>query len=153
MGPLMKRLALTPGKTGASHDYEMARGRALSYRHVLHKAQQQLEQGVSDETSYKKVVAFYKDANEKAQADAVVHAAAQATPERLLEAAKSLALVEREALNHALSAGMISSGTCAELIADLNARLDELDSAAQESDEALQETLQRLYGGLAEAST
>ena len=148
MAPLMKRLGLTPGKAGASHEYEIAKGRALSYRHVLREAQQQLEQGVSDETSYHKVVAFYKDASEKAQADAVIHAATQATPERLLEAAKSLALVEREALNHALSAGMISSATCAELIANLNARLDELDTAAQDSDEALQETFQRLYGGV-----
>ncbi|MGB3209446.1 MAG: Na+/H+ antiporter [Desulforhopalus sp.] len=146
MAPLMKRLGLTPDRAGASHEYELSRGRALSYRQVVQVAEQQLKQGVSDETSYQRVIAFYREAAEKAQADAVIHAATQATPERLLEAAKSLAMIEREALNHVVGTGIISAATGAELLSELNTRQEELNAAAHESEDELQETFQRLYG-------
>ena len=152
MAPLMKRLGLTPGNASESREYEIARGRVLAYRQVLHIAEQQLEQGVPDETSYQRVIAFYRDATEKAQADVVKHATTKASPERLLEAAKSLAMVEREALNHVVAAGIISASTCSELLADLDARQDELNAAAHDSEDALQETFLRIYRGQAEAS-
>lgn len=149
MAPLMRRLGLTPGNASENHEYEIARGRLLSYRQVLQVAEQQLEQGVPDETSYNRVVAFYREATEKAQADVVKHATTQAKPERLLEAAKSLAMVEREALNHGVAAGIISAATCSELLADLDVRQEEINAAAEESEDTLQETLKRLYSGLA----
>ncbi len=152
MTSLMKRLALTPGNVSANADYEIARGRELSYRKVLQEGQNILVRGVPDETSYQQVIEYYRDASEKAQAEAAEHAAAQATPERLLEAAKSLAVIEREALNHSMSAGLISSKTCAELLSELNARMEELDNAAQESEEKLQETFKRIYSELAGTS-
>jgi CPA1 family monovalent cation:H+ antiporter len=152
MTPLMKRLGMQQGNVDADQEFDIARGRALSYRNVLREAQMQLVRGVADEASYKQVIAYYQDASEKAQADMAEHAAAQATPERLLEAAKSLALIERESLNQAVSSGLISSVTCAELLAGLDNRLDELDSAAQESEEELHQTFQRLYSGLADST-
>ncbi len=148
MAPLMQRLGLTSGDAGRNREYEIARGRVLSYRRVLQVAEHQLEIGVPDETSYRRVIAFYRDATEKAQADVVKHATTQARPERLLEAAKSLAMVEREALNHAMAAGIISAANCAELLADVDVRQEQLNAAADESEDTLQETFQRLYSGL-----
>jgi CPA1 family monovalent cation:H+ antiporter len=152
MSPLMKRLGLTLDNVNANHEYDIARGRELSYRKVLQEAQNQLFQGVSDEKSYKKVVEYYRNASEKAQVETAKYAAAQATPERLFEAAKSLAVIEREALDYSMSAGLISSSTCAKLISDLNARVEALDSAAEESDEKLEETFKKLYSELTETS-
>ncbi len=145
MAPLMKRLGLTPGDATQNHEYEIARGRVLAYRRVLQVAEQQLDLGVPDETSYRRVIAFYRDATEKAQADVIKHATTQARPERLLEAAKSLAIIEREALNHAVVAGIISAANGSELLADVDVRQEELNAAAYESEETLQDTFQRLY--------
>jgi hypothetical protein len=47
---------------------------------------------------------------------------------------------------------MISASTCAELINDLNVRLDELDTAAQDSEEMMHETFQKLYSNLSESN-
>jgi monovalent cation:H+ antiporter, CPA1 family len=147
MAPLMKRLKLTPGNTSENHEYEIARGRLLSFRQVLQVAERQLKQGVPDETSYQRVIKFYRQAAEQAQADVVKHATTQARPERLLEAAKSLAMVEREALNHGVAAGIISAASCAELLSNLDARQEELNAAAHEDSDTLQETFRRLYSG------
>jgi hypothetical protein len=67
----------------------------------------------------------------------------------LLEAAKSLAMVEREALNHVLTTGIISASTCAELLTDLDARQEELQAAAYANEDNLLVSFQRLYDGLA----
>ena len=147
MAPLMKRLGLSSGNPEENREYEIARGRALSYRQVLQVAEQQLEQGVPDEASYQRVIAFYRRAAEKSQADVAKHATTQARPERLLEAAMSLAMVEREALNHILKAGIISAATFAELVTDLDVRQEALHAAAHESEDTLQETFRRLYSG------
>jgi len=144
MAPLMKRLGLTTGNAGESREYELARGRVLAYRRVLQVAKQRLEQGVPDETSYMRVMTFYRDRAEQAQTDVEQQASSQARPERLLEAAKSLAMVEREALNQVVAAGIISADACAELLADLDVRQEELNTAAHESDGALQKIFRQL---------
>ena len=147
MAPLMRRLGLTPNNVSYSREYEIARGRLLSYRQVLKVAEQQLRLGIPDETSYRQVVAFYRDATEKAQADVEKHTTTQASPERLLEAAKSLAVVEKEALNHVVTAGIVSAETGATLLADLNARQEELHAATHEDEGTLREICRRLYRG------
>ena len=147
MAPLMRRLNLTPGNTDENRKYELARGRLLSFRQVLREAERQLRQGVPDETSYQKIIEFYREAAEKAQADVVKHTTTKARPKRLLEAAKSLAMVEREALNHGITTGIISPAGGAELLANLDARQEELNTAADENGD-LQETFRKLYSGL-----
>jgi CPA1 family monovalent cation:H+ antiporter len=150
MGPLMKRLGLTHGKTETNREYEIARGRSLSYRQVINETKKLLDRGVPYDSSYRQVLKYYNDAREKAQADIIKHGTAQASPDRLLEAVKSLALIERESLSHALSKETISAATCAELMNNINVRLDELETAAEESEEAMLEVFERLYGNLAE---
>ena len=150
MGPLMKRLGLTHGKTETNREYEIARGRSLSYRQVINETKKLLDRGVPYDSSYRQVLKYYNDAREKAQADIIKHGTAQASPDRLLETVKSLALIERESLSHALSNETISAATCAELINNINIRLDEIETAAEESEEAMLEVFERLYGDLAE---
>lgn len=151
MAPLMKRMGLTQEDTERNQEYEIARGRAISYRHVINETKKLLDRGVPYDSSYRQVLKYYNDAREKAQADVIKHGTAQASPERLLETAKSLALIERESLSHALSTEMISAATCAELVNNINARIDELETAAEESEEAMLVVFERLYGELAES--
>ncbi len=151
MGPLMKRLGLTHGKTETNREYEIARGRSLSYRQVINETKKLLDRGVPYDSSYRQVLKYYNDAREKAQADIIKHGTAQASPDRLLEAVKSLALIERESLSHALSNETISAVTCADLMNNISVRLDELETAAEEGEEAMLEVFERLYGNLAES--
>lgn len=151
MGPLMKRLGLTHEKTETNREYEIARGRSLSYRQVINETKKLLDRGVPYDSSYRQVLRYYNDAREKAQADVIKHGTAQASPERLLETVRSLALIERESLSHALSNETISAATCAELMNNINVRLDELETASEESEEAMLEVFERLYGNLAES--
>ena len=151
MGPLMKRLGLSHGKTETNREYEIARGRSLSYRQVINETKKLLDRGVPYDSSYRQVLKYYNDAREKAQADVIKHGTTQASPERLLETVRSLALIERESLSHALSNETISAATCAELMNNINVRLDELETAGEESEEAMLEVFERLYGNLAES--
>ncbi len=151
MGPLMKRLGLTHGKIETNREYEIARGRSLSYRQVINETKKLLDRGVPYDRSYRQVLKYYNDAREKAQADIIKHGTTQASPDRLLETVKSLALIERESLSHALSNETISAATCAELMNNINVRLDELETAAEESEDAMLEVFERLYGNLAES--
>ncbi len=149
MGPLMKRLGLTQGKSETNREYEIARGRSLSYRQVINETKKLLDRGVPYDSSYRQVLKYYKEAREKTQADIIKHGTTQASPDRLLETVKSLALIERESLSHALSKETISADTCAELMNNINIRLDEIEIAAEESEEAMLEVFERLYGNLA----
>jgi CPA1 family monovalent cation:H+ antiporter len=144
MAPLMRRLGLTPS-VREDRDYEVARGRALASRQVLLEAEQELARGVPDEGSYRQILEFYREQRDWAQADLLEHASRRATPERLLEAARSLALIEREALNHGVAAGVVSEAACAELLAALDTRLSDLDEAAHQGGSALERALSRLY--------
>ncbi len=152
MAPFMKRLRLTQENPDTNHEYEIARGRSLSYRHVIHETQKLIDQGVPDEATYRQVLKYYNDAKEKAQSDIVKYTEIKAQPDRLLETAKSLAVLEREAISQALSTEMISTKTGAELINELNVRLDKLESAAQDSEEMMQEAFQKLYCNLSEST-
>jgi CPA1 family monovalent cation:H+ antiporter len=150
MAPFMKRLQLTQESTDTNHEYEIARGRSLSYRQVIYETKNLIDRGVPDEASYRQVLQYYDEAREKALSDIAKYAATKAHPERLHEAAKSMAVIEREAISHALATEMISAGTCADLLNDLNVRLDELETAAQDSEEKMHETFQRLYSNLSD---
>jgi len=151
MGPLMKRLGLTHENSETNREYEIARGRSLSYRKVINETKKLLDRGVPYDSSYRQVLNYYNDARERAQVDVIKHGMAQDSPDRLLETVKAMALVEREALSHALSTESISATTCAELMNNINVRLDELETAAEESEEAMLEVFERLYGNLAES--
>lgn len=149
MGPLMKRLGLTNRNTETNREYEIAKGRSLSYRQVINETQKMLDRGGPNDSNYRQVLKFYTDAREKTLADVIKHGTAQASPDRLLETVKSLALIERESLSHALATEAISAATCAELMNNINVRLDEIETAAEGSEEALLEVFERLYGNLA----
>ena len=150
MGPMMKRLGLTQGKTETNREYEIARGRSLSYRQVINETTKLLDRGVPNDSSYRQVLRYYKDAREKAQADVIKYGTAQVSAERLLETARSMAQIERESLSHALSTEMISATICADLMNNINERLDELETAAEEGEEVMLEVFERLYAHLTE---
>lgn len=145
MSPLMKKLGMTSTAGSSNREYELARARSLSYREVIHEAQKKIDRGIPNETSYRKIVDYYSLAREKALTEITEYGETLATPKQLLDAARSLAMTEREALSHALSTEMISAATCAELLNTVDERMDELESAAQEGGEKLQEALDRLY--------
>ena len=149
MAPLMRRLGVTSGDSAAAHrDYDMARGRALAYREVLREGEQQLARGMLDEAMYRRVMAYYQHAREQARRAALEHAAATPQPQQLLEAARALALIEREELENVVKAGLMAEDTCGELLAELDARLESLESAAREGERALQAALERMYPAL-----
>lgn len=152
MAPFMKRLRLTQEYPDTNREYEIARGRSLSYRHVIHETQKLIDRGVPDEATYRQILKYYNDARDKAQSDIVKYTEIKAQPDRLLETAKSLAVLEREAISQAISTEMISTKTGAELINELNVRLDKLESAAQDSEEMMQESFQKLYCNLSEST-
>jgi hypothetical protein len=56
-----------------------------------------------------------------------------------------LALIEREERENVVEAGLMAADTYGELLAELDSRLESLEAAASESDEALQAALARLY--------
>lgn len=146
MSPLMRRLGLSP--TDASPEdrqYEVARATAVAARRVLVAAGEQLERGVPDEASYREILSFYAARRETAQATLAKHSASRATPERLLEAARALAMMEREALNYSAATGLVSEAAAAELLASLDLRVSALNESAHDGGSTLQETLDRLY--------
>lgn len=145
MSPLMKMLGMTGEKTNVDHQYELARAKAIAYREVMHEAQLAIDRGIPNETSYRHILGIYRDAREQALEEIAAHGETLTTPEHLLEAATSLAMIERESLSHALASEMISSATCAELLNDINVRMDELETAAQEGEEQLKEKFERFY--------
>jgi len=149
MGPLMKRLGLTHRRTDRNREYEFATGRSLSYREVINETKKLLDRGIPYDSNYRHVLKYYTDAMEKTQADIIKHGTAQASADSLLETVKSLALIERESLSHALSKEMISAETCAELMNNISIRLDQLETASEESEEAMLEVFEKLYGNLA----
>lgn len=151
MAPLMKRLGLSQKNVETNKEYELARGRSLSYLQVINETKQLLDRGVPYDTSYREVLKYYNTAREKAQADIIKYGTTQASPDRLLETVRSLARIERESLSHALSRETISSATCAELMNSISIRLDEIETAAEESEEAMMKVFERVYGNLAES--
>lgn len=146
MAPLMRRLGVggTHG-IAAGREYELARGRAIAYRRVLTEAERLHDQHLLDEATHARFRSFYEHAREAARAHASELAGQTAQPERLLEGARSLAIIEREAIEHATHAGVITEATGSELLRDIDRRLDSLDQAAHESEAALLESLDSLY--------
>jgi hypothetical protein len=65
----------------------------------------------------------------------------------LLEAAKALADVEREAVRHAASAGVISTEVGSELLVEIDDRVHDLAEAAHDSESELIAAFDRVFGG------
>lgn len=145
MAPLMRRLGVISRGVTVSREYELARGRAVAFRRVLNEADRQLEQGLLDEASHRLLAGYYRNARDRAKQQATELAGASAAPELLLEAARAMATIEREAIGKAVISGVISEEAGAEMLSGLDARVDELGQAAHESEEELMRTFQRLY--------
>ena len=145
MSPLMKKLGLASSPADTNRQYELARARSLTYREVMHEAQKKIDRGIPNEISYRKILHYYSQAREEALREIKEYGETLAMPKQLLDAARTLAMTEREALSHALSTEMISAATCAELLNDIDERMDRLESAAQEGEEQLQQVIEELY--------
>jgi len=152
MGPLMRKLGVQGGKGLAmTQEYELARGRALAYRQVVNEADRLKEEGLIDAATYDRLRGWYAEHHEHAQQKARDLAGDTARPEWLLEGAKTLATIEKEALDHAVRAGVISENAGAEMLDQLDRRLDGLDRASHESEKALLEAFADLYRSPSEA--
>lgn len=145
MGPLVRRLGVVSSGVAVSREYEKARGSVIAYRRVLLEADRQLEQGAMDEAAHEQLVAFYTQARDRARAKATELAGATAAPELLLEAAMSLAMVEREGVGQAVASGVISEAAGAELLAAISTRLDALAEAAHQGEADLAAVFNTLY--------
>ncbi len=145
MSPLMRYLGMTGEKTSTNHQYELARAKSIAFKEVIHEAQLAIDRGIPNETSYRQVLGFYNKARREALEEISAHGETITTPEHMLEAARVLAMIERESLSHAMHTELISAATCAELLNDINVRLDDLESAAQEGEEQLKEKFEQIY--------
>jgi CPA1 family monovalent cation:H+ antiporter len=146
MGPLMKKLGITAHEGLAiGRDYEVARGRAIAFRRVLNEAERLVEQGLLDEHTHRRVAGFYDRQRERSQQTARELAGKTSQPEALLEAARTFGVLEREAIEAAVHAGVVHEDAAAELSTDLDARLDALDRAAHDSEAALISTFEERY--------
>ncbi|MEZ4444338.1 MAG: sodium:proton antiporter [Polyangiaceae bacterium] len=146
MAPLMRRLGVTTARGMVmSRDYEKARGRATAFRRVLNEANHLLEQGLLDDVAHRHFSAYYDAQRQLAREQAQILAGDTAQPEQLLEAARTLGVIEREAIEAALHAGVISEGAAADLQSDLHRRLDSLDRAAHDGEEELLRALDSAY--------
>ena len=146
MAPLMKKLGLrhTSG-LATSRDYERARGRDLAFRQVLNEADRMLEQGLLDELTHGWLRGWYQQAGDRSRREARKLAGTSAEPERLLEGARTLATIEKEAIERAVRSGVISEGSGTELMTELDRRLDGLDRAAGEGEPELLAAMAQLY--------
>ena len=106
---------------------------------------EQLEHGFIDEPTHRALTRFYRQAREQARHEATELAGAAAVPELLTEAARSLAMAEREAIGEIVASGVISEDAGANLLAELDSRLDELEHAAHQSEAELMTAFARLY--------
>jgi CPA1 family monovalent cation:H+ antiporter len=147
MAPLMRRLGLMHGGgLATSQAYENARGRAVTFRRVLNEAQRLFEQDLLDEPTHRRLAHFYEREREQSRTTARQLAGESAEPEQLLDGAKTLAIIEREAIQEAVRAGVLSDGSAADLVRDLDVRIERLDRAAHEEEGALLQTFDELYG-------
>jgi len=144
MGGLMGKLGLRSTVVGALRDYQAARGRALAASHVLHEADRLQADGILDEHSAKRLVGWYQSRAEDSTAEARRLGGDTVHPERLLEGAKALAIVERESIRHAAQAGILVAEVASDLLAEVNHRIDRLDTAAHRNEAALVEALSDL---------
>jgi len=152
MGPLMNKLGVqSDGGLAMTRDYELARGRALAFRQVVNEADRLKEEGLIDATSHERLRGWYAAHHEHAQETARDLAGDTARPEWLLEGARTLATIEKEALNHAVRNGVISENAGAEMLDQLDRRLDGLDRASHDSEKALMGAFAELYPPPSEA--
>jgi len=146
MAPLMRRLGILGGAGLAlGRPYERARGQAIAFRHVVLEADELAQQGLLDEATHRSLTAWYQRERRRAAAKARQLAGETARPEHLLEAAKTLATIEREAIGQAVAAGVICAASGAELSGDIDVRLDKLDRAAHEGEAELMVAFRALY--------
>ena len=145
MAPLVRKLGVVSAGATVSREYEVARGRAIAFRRALVEAGQQLESGLLDESTHRELARFYRDGQERARLEAARLAGSTAEPELLYEAARSLAMVEREAIGHAVTSSVISEGAGAQLLTELDGRLDELSHAAHQGEAELLAAFAKSY--------
>lgn len=145
MSPLVRRLGVLSGGLTPSLEYQQARGRAIAYRYVLAEADRQLEQGMLDEASHRRLVNFYQSARNHAREEAKALSGTTAAPELLFLAAKSLATFEREAIGRVVASGVISDAAGAAVLAAIDARVDALTEAAHFGEPELEAAFSRLY--------
>ena len=145
MAPLMSKLGVAGTAVGDDLDYESARGEALASAHVLHHVGELLHDGILDEATHKRLVAWYEVRRGTARARARDLAGETARPERLLEGARALAAVEREALRHAGKIGVLTGDTVRSLLMALDERIQSLDHAAHEGEAQLLSALDEHY--------
>lgn len=146
MAPLMTRLGVRHGSGLAmSREYEVARGRATAYRFVVAEAKDLFEHALLDETTHRVLLPWYDGERARSHKLARELAGDSAAPERLLEGARTLATLEREAIAKVAHNGVISEAAGADLIGDVDRRLDALERAAHQSEEELMQVLKELY--------
>jgi len=146
LSPLMKRLGISGGKDpAAGRAYQLERARAIAFRRVVNQADALLEQHLLDNNTHARLRGFYAEALERARGAARELAGRTARPEQLLEGAKALGAIERDAIADSLRAGVISQSVAADLLRVLDTRLDAVDHAAQQGEAELMAKLDEFY--------
>ncbi len=154
MAPLMRRLGVAKDdQLGAGGPYQRARGTALASRRVQARLDDLAHQGLVEETTHERLRAWYEARQEAAREQARSLAGATMKPERLLEGLRRLAAVEREAVAELVHAGILDDEVGGELTDRIDARLDALDEAAADGEDALVTALDELLSRPDEAAS
>ena len=145
MTPLMRWLKMATNVVGG-HDYEVARGRALASAQVLRAAESMNERAVLDDRSYARLRDWYLSRETEARMRARALAGELARPERMLEAMRTVAVVERQAVRDAENAEVISAAAAAEILAEIDQRVHHVASAAEHDEGALIAAIRDVLG-------
>jgi len=145
IGPLLKWLGLSGTKAEESIAFEAERAQVVAATHALHTLDSLLKEGLVDAQTGEKMRAWYLNRREAAsqRANELVGSAHSVSGHQLLELARQLADVEREAIRHAARTDVIGkeAGGCA--LRELDERIFELKHVQHDPD--LEEKLVKLF--------
>ena len=136
--PLLAKLGLLRG-SNASTDYSEARARVLAARRALRAAKRLHDEGLVTDRPYARLSRFYTTMLERAQQESRERAGGTQLDEQLVEGMRRLAEIERDTLRGAAHGGLIGSGVAAELDAEILRRIETIERAADDGEEALNE--------------
>ncbi|MCA9551902.1 MAG: Na+/H+ antiporter [Myxococcales bacterium] len=144
MSRLMKRLGVGGTSVSGGVDYEVARGTALAAARVMKAADEMRAEGTMDESTHARIHGWYSQRWEQSRDTARKLAGTDVKPERLFEALKALAAVERERVRSAADAEVISPHSAAKILDDIDLRITTLTSAADHSEADLVKAIDAL---------
>ena len=136
IGPLLAYLGLSGSKNKDAVAFESERARVLSATHALHTLEELIREGLVDEATSERVRDWYQERRNAAagRARALAVDGLNDAAQRVLELARQLADVERDAIRHAVRSGVIASEAGDDALLELDERVEALRNAKSDND-------------------